>query len=124
MPLDYARPIHIDQVSCDFPDLKVVMSHLGHPWQGEATAVIRKQPNVYADVSALYYRPWQFYNMLRLAVEYKAEGKLLFGSDFPATTTDSSISGLRNVNAILGKLGVGSRTEAVVRATRLGLILL
>jgi DNA-binding NarL/FixJ family response regulator len=29
-----------------------------------------------------------------------------------------------HINAILGKLGVASRTEAVVRATRLGLILL
>ena len=29
-----------------------------------------------------------------------------------------------HVNALLGKLGAGSRTEAVVRATRLGLILL
>jgi len=29
-----------------------------------------------------------------------------------------------HVNAILGKLGVASRTEAVVHATRLGLILL
>ncbi len=29
-----------------------------------------------------------------------------------------------HVNAILGKLGVASRTEAVVRATRMGLILL
>jgi two-component system, NarL family, nitrate/nitrite response regulator NarL len=29
-----------------------------------------------------------------------------------------------HVNAILGKLGASSRTEAVVRATRLGLILL
>ena len=29
-----------------------------------------------------------------------------------------------HVNALLGKLGVGSRTEAVVRATRLGLVLL
>jgi len=29
-----------------------------------------------------------------------------------------------HVNAILGKLGVQSRTEAVVRATRLGLLLL
>jgi DNA-binding NarL/FixJ family response regulator len=29
-----------------------------------------------------------------------------------------------HVNAVLGKLGVGSRTEAVVRATRLGLIFL
>jgi len=29
-----------------------------------------------------------------------------------------------HVNAILGKLGAQSRTEAVVRATRLGLIIL
>jgi DNA-binding NarL/FixJ family response regulator len=29
-----------------------------------------------------------------------------------------------HVNALLGKLGAQSRTEAVVRATRLGLILL
>jgi DNA-binding NarL/FixJ family response regulator len=29
-----------------------------------------------------------------------------------------------HVNAVLGKLGAQSRTEAVVRATRLGLILL
>ena len=29
-----------------------------------------------------------------------------------------------HINAILGKLGAGSRTEAVVLATRLGLVLL
>ena len=114
VPLEYARPIHIDQVSCEFPELKVVISHLGHPWEGEAIAVVRKQANVYADVSALYYRPWQFYNALRLAVEYKAEGKLLFGSDYPATTTADSIRGLRAVKAVLGKSGLPEVPEAVV----------
>src|SRR5690242_940210 len=60
-PLEYARPAHMDQVAIDFPDLRIVLAHLGHPWEGETIAVIRRNPNLYADVSALYYRPWQFY---------------------------------------------------------------
>ena len=101
VPLDYARPIHMDQVACDFPRLKIVLAHLGHPWEGETLAIIRKQENVYADLSALYYRPWQFYNAMRLAVEYNCCSKILFGSDFPATTTQSSIDGLRQMNQII-----------------------
>ena len=114
VPLDYARPAHLDQVACEFPDQKLVLAHLGHPWEGEAIAAIRKQPNLYADVSALYYRPWQFYNAMRLAVEYRAEGKLLFGSDFPATTTENSLAGLRTVNAILGNSGLPAIPETVM----------
>ncbi len=114
VPLDYARPAYLDQVACEYPDLKLVLSHLGHPWEGEAIAAIRKQPNLYADISALYYRPWQFYNAMRLSVEYRAEGKLLFGSDFPATTTESSLAGLRNVNAILGNSGLPAIPETVI----------
>lgn len=101
VPLEYARPIHMDKVSCDFPNLKIVLAHLGHPWEAEALAVIRKQPNVYADVSALYYRPWQFYNAMQLAVEYGCCNKLFFGSDFPATTTRDSIIGFRKMNEIV-----------------------
>jgi predicted TIM-barrel fold metal-dependent hydrolase len=114
VPLDYARPAHLDQVACEYPDLKLVFAHLGHPWEGEAIAAIRKQPNLYADISALYYRPWQFHHAMRLAVEYHAEGKLLFGSDFPATTTESSLAGLRNMNAVLGNSGLPEIPETVI----------
>ena len=106
VPLDYARPAHMDEVACRYPGLRIVLAHLGHPWEGETLAVIRRQANVYADVSALYYRPWQFYNAMRLAVEYGCCGKLLFGSDFPATTTQSSLDGLRGVNAIVAASGL------------------
>ena len=95
VPLDYARPVHMDQVACDFPDLKIVLAHLGHPWMEETIAVIRHSPNVYADCSALFHRPWQLYHALRLLVEYRAQGKVLFGSDFPAATTEQSLQGLR-----------------------------
>ena len=52
---------------------------------------------MFADISALYYRPWQFYNMLRLAHEYGATRKLLFGSDYPVATPADTMAGLREV---------------------------
>ena len=106
VPLDYARPVHMDEVACRYPDLRMILAHIGHPWEGETLAVIRRHKNVFADISALYYRPWQFYNSMRLAVEYNCTGKLLFGSDYPATTTASSIEGLRKVNQIAAGSGL------------------
>lgn len=105
-PLDYSRPVHFDAVAVDFPDLHMVLAHLGHPWEGETIAVIRRHANVYADISALYYRPWQFYNSMRLLVEYKAQHKVLFGSDFPFTTTGDSIKNIRSLNAVTGTSGL------------------
>jgi len=114
VPLDYARPIHMDQVACDFPALPIVLAHLGHPWEAETIAVIRKQPNLFADLSALFYRPWQFYNTMRLVVEYMAEGKVLFGSDFPATTTAGSLAGVQGVNTVLANSGLPPVPETVI----------
>jgi len=36
-----------------------------------------------------------------LAQEYHAMNKLLFGTDFPVTTVDATIHGLRNLNNML-----------------------
>lgn len=116
VPLDYARPVHMDQVACDFPGLKIVLAHLGHPWEGETLAIIRRQENVYADLSALYYRPWQFYNAMQLAVEYNCCNKILFGSDFPATTTQSSLDGLRRLNQIALKSQLPIIPESIIEA--------
>ena len=57
---------------------------------------------LFADLAALYYRPWQFYNAMIIAQEYKVTHKLLFGTDYPFTTSADSIAGLRNVNHIVG----------------------
>src|SRR5206468_12854113 len=84
-----------------FPEVKIVMAHLGHPYEGECVAVIRKHPNVYADISALHYRPFQLYHSLMLVQEYGVWEKLLFGSDYPFTTVNASIAGLRKLNDML-----------------------
>jgi len=101
VPLDYARPALMDKVACDFPNLKIVLAHLGHPWIEECVAAVRHQPNLYADISALYYRPWQFYQAMTLVKEYGVANKIFFGSDFPATATGDSIEGVKAVNRIV-----------------------
>jgi predicted TIM-barrel fold metal-dependent hydrolase len=102
-PADLGRPIYVDDVALRYPELKIVMAHMGHPWWGECIIVARKQPNVYCEVSALYYRPWQFYNILITAQEYTIHGrnKIFWGTDFPYTTPEDSLQGLRNVNRLV-----------------------
>jgi predicted TIM-barrel fold metal-dependent hydrolase len=97
--LEYANPVLLQPIALAFPNLRIVIAHLGHPWIGETISLIRKHRNLYSDLSALYYRPWQFYNAMVLAREYGVMHKLFLGSDYPVTTPQASIDGLRNINA-------------------------
>ena len=99
-PLEYAHPLKMDQIAIRFPELRIVMAHMGHPWQVDTIALIRKHPNVFADTSALFYRPWSFYNCMRLATEWNVLHKLLFATDFPVATVKESIESLRGINEI------------------------
>ena len=40
-----------------FPNLTIIMAHIGHPWQIDCIVVIRKHPNVWADVSGSVLPP-------------------------------------------------------------------
>jgi predicted TIM-barrel fold metal-dependent hydrolase len=95
--LEYTRPALLERIALDFPELKMVIAHMGHPWENETIVLIRKQPNIYADVSALFYRPWQFYNTMVLSVEYKVTHKMFFGTDFPVTTPKQSVEGIFSI---------------------------
>ena len=92
-----ARPILLDEIALRYPELTIVIAHMGHPWFDEAIAVVRRHPHVYADVSALVGRRWLLYQALVAAVEYRVEHKLLFGTDFPFFTATQTIDGLRSV---------------------------
>lgn len=100
-PLAFTLPRLIEPVALKHPGLKIILAHLGHPYEGECLVTIRKHDNVFADVSALHYRPWQLYNSLMLAQEYGVWHKLLFGTDFPFTTVNASIDGIRKLNDML-----------------------
>jgi predicted TIM-barrel fold metal-dependent hydrolase len=113
-PLGFTRPWLFDEVAITYPELRMILAHVGHPFGEECLVVIRKHPHVYADISALYYRPWQFYTMLIAAQEYNVTHKLLFGTDYPFAGGPDSIEGLRRANDIIGESGLPRVTEAVI----------
>jgi hypothetical protein len=51
--LDLGRPIYLDEVAIDFPELRIVASHAGWPWVLEMIAVAWRHPNVYMEISAM-----------------------------------------------------------------------
>jgi uncharacterized protein len=115
-PLEYTLPRHLDTVAIRHPDVKLILAHLGHPYEGECVVVIRKHPNVFADLSALHYRPFQFYHSLMLVQEYGVWDKVLFGTDYPFTTVNATLDGLRNLNAMLEGTALPRLNEAKIEA--------
>ncbi len=100
-PLECTLPRHLDVVATRFPEVRIIMAHLGHPYEGEAIVTARKHPHVFCDISALHYRPFQFYHSLMLVQEYGIWDKVLFGTDYPFTTVNATLDGLRKLNDML-----------------------
>jgi predicted TIM-barrel fold metal-dependent hydrolase len=114
--LEVANPILLQPIALEFPKLRLVIAHMGQPWIGETIALIRKHANLFADISALYYRPWQFYNALVMAQEYKVMHKLLLGSDYPVTTPAATIESLRKVNDVTKDTGLPNVSRDEIEA--------
>jgi predicted TIM-barrel fold metal-dependent hydrolase len=100
-PIRLSHPLLVDEIAMRYPDLKIIMAHLGHPWQVDTCVVIRKHPNVYADLSANFYRPFSFWEQMVKATEWNVLDKILFGTDFPVTTVQETIDHMRNINQIV-----------------------
>ncbi|UCE30701.1 MAG: amidohydrolase, partial [Burkholderiales bacterium] len=75
------RPIALDAVACDFPELKLIGIHVGIPWTDEMIAMAWKHPNVYigSDAHAPKYWPQSFVRY----IDSYGRDKVVFGTDFP-----------------------------------------
>lgn len=52
-PIENGRPLLVDRVACDFPDLTIICHHGGWPWPHEAVAVAWKHQNVFLEFGAI-----------------------------------------------------------------------
>ena len=75
------RPITLDNVACDFPELKLVGIHVGIPWTDEMIAMAWKHPNVYIGCDAHSPRYWPA-SFVQYINSY-GQNKVLFGTDYP-----------------------------------------
>ncbi|WP_137179885.1 amidohydrolase family protein [Roseomonas sp. AR75] len=75
------RPITLDSVACDFPELKLVGIHIGIPWHDEMIAMAWKHRNVFivADAHAPKHWPESFVRY----IDSYGQDKVMFGTDFP-----------------------------------------
>lgn len=98
----YSTPLAIDEVAQEFPRIPQIVAHMGHPWQREAIAVLRKNPRVFADVSGQWSRPLEGYLALVRAQECSVVDRLLFGSDYPLWTPAEGVAGLWELTKLGG----------------------
>lgn len=50
--MEVERPIYLDIVCQDFPELKIIAGHGGWPWVNELVAVAWRNPNMYIDIAS------------------------------------------------------------------------
>lgn len=92
MPSEVGRPLYLDQVALDFPELNIVAGHIGYPWTEEAIAVATKHENVYIDTSA--YTTNRYPAALVDFMRHHGRSKVLFGTNYPMITADKALEGL------------------------------
>jgi predicted TIM-barrel fold metal-dependent hydrolase len=84
--LDYTRPIYLDHLAADFPNLTIIAAHPSWPWADECLAVARHKSNVFLDLSGYSpkYIPPQYVQFANTLLQ----DQMVFGSDYPFITPE------------------------------------
>ena len=90
MDSEVGRPLYLDRVALDFPELVIVGGHIGYPWTEEAIAVATKHENVYIDTSA--YTVKRYPPELLRYLRGHGRNKVLFGSNYPMLTPAQALA--------------------------------
>ena len=84
------RPITLDQIAIDFPELTLIGIHLGYPWTEEMISVAWKHEHVYIGSDAYAPRHWpeSFVHFINTW----GKDKVLFGTDWPVIDPERAIT--------------------------------
>jgi predicted TIM-barrel fold metal-dependent hydrolase len=80
LPSDVGRPMLVDDVAIDFPNLRINLSHTGWPWVDEWCSMLWRHPNVYGDISA-YFPNSLDQRQVRFMDSSRGRHKVLFGTN-------------------------------------------
>lgn len=84
-----AKPILLDQVAIDFPELVVIGIHIGVPWTDEMISMCWKHENVYTAGDAYAPKHWPK-SYVHYANSY-GRSKVLFGTDWPVIDPERAV---------------------------------
>ncbi|EME69963.1 TIM-barrel fold metal-dependent hydrolase [Paramagnetospirillum caucaseum] len=94
MPNELGRPIHLDNIALDFPELKLIGAHTGWPWTEEMISLAWKHENVYLGIDA--HNPKYLEPTLVHFMKTRGQNKVIYGTNYPAITHAESIASIRN----------------------------
>ncbi|MDC7290078.1 amidohydrolase [Blautia schinkii] len=84
----YAKMENLNDVTFDFPDMKIVVEHIGYPFSEYLFTMMVNDKNLWTDLAMLYKRPlWMTWNLV-LAKEMGVVDRIMFASDFVAADND------------------------------------
>ncbi|MCX7013837.1 MAG: amidohydrolase family protein [Candidatus Sumerlaeota bacterium] len=106
------RPIHLEPIAWEFPNLPLIAAHLGVCWTDEAATLCRIIPNIYADISGSS-KGWRFNKPMewfRQTLYWEdAHRKIVFGSDVHADELESALNDQKRIIQGMGWNEVESR---------------
>ena len=88
----YGHPRDVNDVANTFPNLRIIMAHLGTPFLDETERVLKRHKMVFADIS-FFIEIQDSQSATSIIKEIGAE-RLMFGSDFPFVNPKSAIDNL------------------------------
>lgn len=119
---DRMRPIYLDTIARQIPELNIIGAHFGNPWYDEAAMAARWNPNLYWDLSGSTLKKRTAQDLAKLlwwteTSRYRdPEGrpawqKIVFGSDVPIEEIEEVV---RDYEAVLGALGIREDIQAAI----------
>ena len=84
-----AKPILLDQVAIDFPELILIGIHIGVPWTDEMIAMCWKHENLFMAGDAYAPKHWPK-QMVHYANSY-GRHKVMFGTDWPVVGPERAV---------------------------------
>lgn len=98
--MDVCRPIHLDYVAVDFPELKLVGSTPGFPWVSELVSIAWRHPNVYISTSTVrpkYFGTSGYESLLELGSTVLKD-KIMYASGWPMLPMKRGAEEIRSLN--------------------------
>lgn len=86
-------PLYVDELCYMLPELKVIQTHVGHPWIEEAVHNVIKYPNCYLQTNE--YRPKYFPPEFIQHLNTRAQDKVLWASGYPTITFTRSLDDVK-----------------------------
>jgi len=96
----HCRPIFLESIAQEFPQLRMVCAHFGSCWNEEAAAICRICPNIYADLSGRVngWRSSKSLEWFKQTLYWEgSHRKILFGSDVHSDEIEQTVEDHRRI---------------------------